>query len=224
VTVCSKSNADATEYVISVKEGVESAPFDIGLMIGEIAHHARGVLDWLAWSIATNPGESTTFPIWSHERTAKNGQPIKPTISGGLSPSAAQFVERVQPYVAWSSDPTASPLHWLHEMDRIDKHRHLIPTACSDSGYLRKVSGDIHGTVETDDLRSELKTGKPIARITLSEPNPDLDFDYQPVPYVSVDGIAPSLDELNIGVELAIAIDVVRLVVIEFAGAGLLLR
>lgn len=226
VTIWAKPNAEATEYVIRVKTGIGLIPADMGLMIGEIVHHARSTLDWLAWSIVTKPCDSTTFPLWPKGRGVnKAGKPIKPTISGGLSKLAASFVEQVQPYVAWSGDPTASPLHWLDEMDKIDKHRHLVPAACSDSGHFSPLGTGYRGTAEVEPFRSKLEPSNKLARVAFSEPNPGLDFNYQPFPYISVDGIAPSLDELNIVGELRYAVlTTVRRIVIAAAGAELLLR
>jgi hypothetical protein len=224
VTTVSKPNAEATEYVISVEKGIDTIPFEIGLMIGEVAHHARSTLDWLAWSIARNPCKHTAFPIWTYRGRDKNGKLLQPDIPGGLTEKARRLVKKVQPYEAWKADPSASPLYWLSELDNIDKHRHLLPAACADSGYFRKLPTSIRGTVDTSELRSELKPGKPIAHLIFSEPNPGLEFDYQPVPYVSVNEITPSLDELNIAGELGSALVYVRRIVIAFAGAELLRR
>jgi len=93
VTTVSKPNADATEYVISVEKGIDSIPFDIGMMIGEVAHHARSTLDWLAWSIARNPCNDTTFPIWTSPSIDKNGKLIQPFVAGGLAKDAKRLVK-----------------------------------------------------------------------------------------------------------------------------------
>ncbi len=224
VTVQSESNAEATEYVVYIEQGIDTVPFEIGLRIGEVAHHARSVLDWLACSIVKKPCDSTTFPLWTEARSNGHGKPIKPELSGGQSIAAAEFIEQVQPYIRWSSDPTASPLHWIDELDKIDKHQQLVPAACSDSGHFRAVTAPLHGVAEQEYFRSELKPCSKLARIAFSEPNPGLQFDYQPYPYVSVNRIAPSLDELNIAGELGTGIKVVRRIVIIAAEAGLLLR
>ncbi len=224
VTIRSESNAQATEYVVSVEQGIDVIPFEIGLRAGEVAHHARSVLDWLACSIGKNPGDSTTFPLWTKPRFNVHRKPIKPELSGGQSVVAAEFIEQVQPYVQWSSDPTASPLHWIDELDKIDKHKQLVPAACSDGGHFRAVTAPFHGIAEPEYFRSELKPRSKLARIAFSEPNPSLQFDYEPFPYVSVNGIAPSLDELNIAGELGYGIKVVRRIVTIAAEAGLLLR
>jgi hypothetical protein len=225
VTTVSKPNADATEYVISVEKGIDSIPFDIGMMIGEVAHHARSTLDWLAWSIARNPCNDTTFPIWTSPSIDKNGKLIQPFVAGGLAKDAKRLVKLLQPYVAWKAEPTASPLYWLRELDNIDKHRHIVATACADGGYLRQLSTSVRGTLTSERFRSELKPGKPIARVTCSEPNPDLEFDYQPILYIGVSDVAPSLDELNIVGELRYAmVQHVRRIVLAFAKTGLLRR
>lgn len=89
----------------------------------------------------------------------------------------------------------------------------------------RKVPSSWRGESSTEDLRTALKTGAPIARITFTEPNPGLEFDYQPEPFIGVQGIAPSLDEYEIIGELKFSmIRPVQRIVIEAAGAGLLRR
>lgn len=215
VTTCSKPNADSTEYVVRVEKGIEDVPFEIGLEIGEIAHHVRSTLDWLAWSLARKPCKTTGFPIWRSQHRDRNGKLLQPTVDGGLSPAAKRIIKGLQPYEARKADPTSSILYHLKELDNIDKHRHLVAVGCSDEGYFRQLPVEIRGTIETEDLRSELKPERPIARITLSEPNPGLKFEYQPVPYISVSGIAPSFQELGIVTELAIQVDTARRILVD---------
>jgi hypothetical protein len=224
VTIRSESNTEATEYVVYVEKGIDMLPFEIALRIGEVAHHARSVLDWLACAIGKNPGDSTTFPLWTEPRTNVHGKPIKPELSGGQSARARDFVEQVQPYERWSSNPLDSPLHLIDQLDKIDKHKQLIPAACSNAGHFSPLAVPFRGTAEPRYCRSELKPGSKLARITFSEPNPGLEFEYEPFPYVSVNGIAPHFDELNIAGELHDGIYVVRRIVITASDAGLFLR
>lgn len=224
VTTRSEPNAESTEYVVRVEKGIEDVPFEIGLEVGEIAHHVRSTLDWLAWKISRSPCEDTLFPIWSRESRTPQGRVEHPGIAGGLTRDAKRLIQRLQPYEARKGDPTNNILHWLKELDNIDKHRHLVAVGCSDSGYFRQLPVSIRGMVETEDLRSELKPERPIARITLSEPNPGLEFQYEPLPFISVNGIAPSFDDLNIVTELAIQVDTVRRIITDGFVWGELLR
>ncbi len=224
MTIRSESSADATEYVIYVEKGIDMFPFEIALRIGEIAHHTRSVLDWLACAIGKNSGDSTTFPIWTERRANVNGKPIKPELSGGQSARARDFIEQVQPYERWSSNPTDSPLHLINELDKIDKHKQLLPAACSNRGHFRPLAKPFRGIAEPEYYVSELKPDSKLARIAFSEPNPGLEFEYEPFPYVSVNGIAPHFDELNIAGELHDGIYVVRRIVIAASDAGLFLR
>lgn len=224
VTVSEEPNAEATEYVIRVEKGTDPIPFDIALMIGNVAHHARATLDWLAWSIARNPCKETAFPIWTHRGRDKNGKLLQPTIPGGLTQTAKRLVKKLQPYEARQSPPTTSPLYWLRELDNIHKHRHLVPAGCANSGYVSSVPR-IRGTMHVEELPCILEPGEEVAHVTLSEPNPNLGLDYQPIPYVSVNGISPYLDELNIVGELRyVMVGYVRKIVIAFSRAGLLRR
>jgi hypothetical protein len=224
VTIRSESNAEATEYVVRVEKGIDMFPFEIALRIGEVAHHARSVLDWLGCAIGDNPGDSTTFPLWTEPRTNVHGKPIKPELSGGQSARARSFIEQVQPYERWRSNPTDSPLYLIDQLDKIDKHKQLIPAACSNAGHFGPLGVSFNGIAEVEYFRSELKPGNKLMRTTFTEPNPGLEFDYEPFPYVSVNGIAANFDELNIAGELSDGINVVRRMVIAASDAGLFLR
>jgi hypothetical protein len=200
VTTSAWSNPDGTEYIIRVDQGIKETPIEIALMIGDVAHHARSALDWLAWGLAIQPNNTTAFPIWTRPRV-KNGQPVHPSIAGGATQDVEDILRQIQPYERWKSDPLTSPLYWLREIDNIHKHRHLVTAACSDGGYHRKLIR-VSGEIEEETFPNELKPGEPIARFKLSEPNPGLEFDYLPVPYISVTNIAPVLEHENIIGEL----------------------
>lgn len=226
VTTRAEPNPESTEYVVRVEKGVEDLPVEIPLMIGDIAHHARSTLDWLAWSIARYPCKNTSFPIWASPSIDKNGRRIQPFVAGGLNAAAKRAVKQLQPYERWKANPLNSPLYWLRELDNVHKHRHLVAAACSHSGYFRELPAGWRGEAEAEYFASELKAGEKLARIAFSEPNPGLDFDYYAVPYISVAGIDPSLDGLNsiVGELRYMMLRLVRGIVIEFAQAGLMRR
>jgi hypothetical protein len=83
VTTSAWSNPDGTEYIIRVDQGIKKTPIELALMIGDVAHHARSALDWLAWGLAIQPNNTTAFPIWTRP-PVKNGQPVHPSIAGGV--------------------------------------------------------------------------------------------------------------------------------------------
>lgn len=215
VTTIAKSNADSTEYVIYVKDGIDQIPIDFSWMIGDVVHNARAALDNLAWSLARNPNHHTAFPIWDVAPTGPGGQRQQPSIAGGVSAEVKRLVKKAQPYVTWADDPLMSPLYWLRELNNIDKHKHYLTVACSDGGYHRKVIA-IKGDLEEVTPPRILEPGAEIARYIFTEPNPGLEFDYQPIPYISVRGITPALDEFNIVGELYDILYVVRQIVIAF--------
>jgi hypothetical protein len=225
VTTTIETNADATEYVIRVDKGVDRIPDEIPLMIGDVAHCARAALDWLAWSVARNPGKDTSFPIWtSPSINSGTRKIIQPFIAGGTTPTVKRLVKQVQPYVALQSDPTAHPLYWLRELDNIHKHRHLVAAACSDGGHFRTIPNSIHGTAHVQNSPSELEAGSEICRLIFSEPNPEFQFEYHPEPYIGVREIAPSLAG-NIVAELRYdMIDYARKIVAAFSECGCLRR
>jgi hypothetical protein len=207
VTTVTESNADATEYLIRVDKGIDGIPIEIALMIGDVAHHARSALDWLAYGLAAQPNECTSFPIWSVPHINKGtGKREQPSIPGGITAAVKKLVKAVQPYTTGKGNPADHPLVWMRKLDNIHKHRHLVAAACSDNGYLYNIPVEIHGSVSLKKLRSELKPGEPVARITISEPNPNLQFDYRPLPHIGINGVAPVLENANIGAELDEAI------------------
>lgn len=111
---------------------LQPPPDGVSMLIGDTAHAARSCLDHLAWALATNPDEHTTFPI-CETGTDKNGAQIRPSIPGGVrSKKCRDLLYQVQPYYG-GKDPAFSPLVWLKKLDNVDKHRFVVAAAASHS-------------------------------------------------------------------------------------------
>jgi hypothetical protein len=185
-------------------------PVEISLSIGDIAHNTRAALDHLAYALARNPGMDTVFPIWKEPRVDKStGKRLQPFIAGGVRREVKQILRAVQPYNSRQRAPEDHTLFKLRELDNVDKHRYLVTSVCSDWGYHRKLVQWV-GDVEIISQPSRLEPGDEIARFIFTEPNPGLEFDYQPSPRISVREVIPALDEAEIVGELHDMIAYVR--------------
>lgn len=113
-------------------------PDSFGLLIGDFLHNLRSGLDNLAYALMlAGPGPVTDkmkgaseFPIFGDENP-KGQAGHGPAMFGGAAhkyagwkPGAKTAVEALQPYHRGQTF-TSDPLWWLHELDRIDKHRFL---------------------------------------------------------------------------------------------------
>ncbi|WP_344677784.1 hypothetical protein [Microbacterium schleiferi] len=122
---------ESRDYVVSVE--MDPVPVEIALTFGDGIQNFRSTLDYLARALVLANGMrpvdggrgSTQFPILL--RRPDGGVTIRP----GVSPEAAEIVERVQPYNA--DEPEKHPLWRLHELSNTDKHRLLHITALSGS-------------------------------------------------------------------------------------------
>ena len=102
-------------------------PERFSIISGEVVHHLRSCLDHLVWQLVLAhdkeaPGDWLEFPIfWDLEKYPAGARSkIK-----GISPEAADLIERLQPYHAVGAEKD-HPLLVLHDLDVIDKHRLLI--------------------------------------------------------------------------------------------------
>jgi hypothetical protein len=135
------------ERVAFVVEHARQPPPQWGVLIGECIYNFHSALDQLAYQLAVAnqprgivPGliaESSAFPIFnSGPRFRQRDRRGHPTRSSGLykirgaSPGAQAIIERLQPYHRWK-EPRARALWQLHELSRVDKHRHLHVTHSS---------------------------------------------------------------------------------------------
>lgn len=99
-------------------------PADWALVVGDIAHNARTALDHAAWQLVLaaggTPDRRTTFPLLPE-------RPDRPLLPG-LSENLHRAVEAEQPYMRGGE---VNPARLIHELDRIDKHRILLPAVAA---------------------------------------------------------------------------------------------
>jgi hypothetical protein len=111
-----------------VFEQQRRVPPSIAVDLGEYLYNLRTALDYCAYAVAIidsdldpPPGDDLIlFPIYSDvDSFRRNRHRIDP-----LTEKHRQWIEAVQPY-AGGDDPRASPLYWVNELARIDRHRQL---------------------------------------------------------------------------------------------------
>lgn len=103
-----------------VVRGIEPRP-QLAALAGDVAHNARTALDQLAWEVATMHGVATdrlTFPVF-RERPDDIDK-----LMPGAPGTVLEALDREQPY---RDGDHVSPLVVIHELNRIDKHRILLP-------------------------------------------------------------------------------------------------
>lgn len=120
-------NIQARKYIFTA-HGESEVPPRFSVLIGEIVHNLRSILDHVVTQLAAiGPGGGNPyvleFPICrtpeKFKQSCQSGK-IK-----GVTGSAATLIEELQPYR--TSDPVdTSSLLILHDLNRSDKHRLLV--------------------------------------------------------------------------------------------------
>lgn len=115
-----QESGDLVEQV----DGVQPVPPYVPLLVGEILHNLRSSLDHLIYGLLPEGGETrrdrSEFPIFLREDEFEKNARRK---YGGIGEVAEQIVRSSQPFMV--PRPLAHPLWQLHDLNRIDKHRHL---------------------------------------------------------------------------------------------------
>lgn len=111
-----------------------AVPERIALIAGDAAHNVRSALDHFAWA-AVSPviaGTQTYFPVWSSS-SAPTPVQWRKRVSHQMNGASAELVEAVVELEAWETGRDS--LLWaIHELDRVDKHRLLLPVAVAFTG------------------------------------------------------------------------------------------
>ena len=99
----------------------------ISVLIGEVIHGLRSILDYLVWEFAIKSGSSfdkrnIMFPVCISEEKFK--QVLISKKLKGVPEKYINFIESLQPYK--TDDKENSVIKILHDLDIIDKHRLLI--------------------------------------------------------------------------------------------------
>ena len=135
ITLTESGGAGARTFTVNT---VRPLPDSIALLVGDAAHNIRSALDHFAWSAARDPDRRTMFPIWGREDApdAKKWQDKVCQGLRGASPALQAAVLSLQPWPTGSN----SQLWYIHELDRIDKHRLLISVAAANTGVVFEVA------------------------------------------------------------------------------------
>lgn len=105
-------------------------PTEWSAIVGDFAYNLRSALDHLVWQLAllftSNPRRSTEFPIFDTISSYQNSRSGAKRKLRDVLPASHSIIESLQPYHRrdW---PEVEHLWWLHEINRIDKHREIIP-------------------------------------------------------------------------------------------------
>lgn len=136
VTFAPEVYPDDKEFRIVITE-VREAPIEVGVIVGEIAHALRSVLDHLVWELAFvdsgcrgKGNDHTTFPLcgspsaFSERRRSADVR--------GVSKAHVALIEMAQPYQPWYGGG-GHPLRLIARLDNDDKHK-VVQTVASTGG------------------------------------------------------------------------------------------
>jgi hypothetical protein len=190
------------EHVYRVEIRQEPPPY-LGTIVGDVLHNLRSALDSIVYdlsltaSLCLTPGQraSTGFPI------AADPEKFKPCPIRFLSPSAQAQVRAAQPYE--SEAPLLNPLWMIGQLNNVDKHRRVlvVPAFSMGSIHTKPTSALpkgrrlldllplpwVRSTAAPLDFDERLhavgpfQTGAELARFTFSEPQPEVDMEFQPM-------------------------------------------
>ena len=169
-------------------------PAEWSAIVGDFTYNLRSALDHLAWQLAllvtTKPHRSTEFPIFNstsayQDRSSGANRKLRDVL-----PASHSIIESLQPYHRgdW---PEVEHLWWLHEINRIDKHREIIPCfiqaafGFSDMRNIYKVGTLYDGLIRSIKIPPKGKV-KIEFGVDIAFDVPDMPF---PVDFMRLDGI-----------------------------------
>ena len=139
--IFSEDNSQTAERTFFLRV-VREIPIQYSALIGDICQNLCGALDHLAWhlvqssSITPKSSENQIyFPIFESSREYEAGKMRK---IQGMTQAAIKAIDDIQPYYRPDVTPgigNGANLFWLHEINRLDKHRLLIPAWVSMTGH-----------------------------------------------------------------------------------------
>jgi hypothetical protein len=147
---------DTAEYVLRARIAAQP-PSELSLLIGDCAHALRSALDHLAFQLATaytpSPlpdgiARTSEFPIFDDPTAYQRAAERK---LRGVDPRAKDLIETMQPYHGGDWELLA----FVHELDRIDKHRALNVTVAN-----------------TEQIQINVRYALPLQSVTLIPPGP----------------------------------------------------
>ncbi len=128
-----KDDAQTQERTYYIRV-LKSIPLEFSALIGDILQNLRSSLDHLAWHLVKSSpvtpkaaDHQIYFPIFE---TASEYRAGKMTKIRGVTDAAMQALDAVEPYYRPDITPgigNGVALFWLHELNKLNKHRLLIP-------------------------------------------------------------------------------------------------
>lgn len=201
ITTLKQIDADNKEFRVVIGD-VREPPIDIGIVIGEVAHALRNVLDHLVWELAFvdngcrgKGNDNTAFPLCGNPSDFPRR--VR-TDLGGVSKDHVALIELAQPYHPWYGGGR-HPLGLIAALDNDDKHK-VVQTTFAMGGPMiihvrsfRDCRG-IPGSTATgfNPMGRHLELGTILLRqpIQITGPNPDVEV------YVNF-GLDCALRDLN---------------------------
>lgn len=169
---------DRTSWVTMRLRVVHAPPIQFGLIFGDMISNLRAALDHLVWQLVlvnkAQPRKGTCFPIVTHERDWDRA-------SRALSGVADRWVKKmraVQPYHDSTKAPD-HPLAALDDVNNVNKHRVISPSATAALGYRphlifnRPTRGNEEIRYEQP-ARMELVSGARLGRVRIISPEKDI--------------------------------------------------
>lgn len=115
-------------------------PESIPLIVGDAVHNIRSALDHFAWAAASpqERGVHTYFPVCSSAAACMQDKWQK-QVHSQMRGASAGLIDAVVKIEAWESGRDS--LLWaIHALDRVDKHRLVLPVAVALAGMY--IDGD----------------------------------------------------------------------------------
>jgi len=164
---------------------IGNMPYDVPLLVSEILHHQRTVLDHLVWAsvplTGAMPTKQTRFPIALTKKTFEDA--IGKGALDNVPLVLQELIERYQPYHN-EINPSDHVLACLHRINNEDKHHMLLVIA---AGLAMPDTIVAHGAVRTTIHLPPAGSGRPLHRaiendvevqwISYSPPHADTSFE-----------------------------------------------
>jgi hypothetical protein len=185
-------------YYLRVRK---ETPRRFSALIGDIAQNLRSSLDHLAWHLVKSSpitpkaeDKNIYFPIFE---TASKYHAGKMTRIQGMTDAAIQAIDRIEPYYRPSGPSigigNGAHLYILHEINKLDKHRLLVPIWGSMVSHtiprsrlaelpeeLRAALGDGEVFLAANAVTpGPLKDGSKLCTLPISEVNDDMKFNFR---------------------------------------------
>ena len=127
-----KDNLQTQERTFYVRS-LTKIPIEFSALVGDILQNLRTSLDHLAWHLVSNSpvtpkarDRDIYFPIFETASEYRAGKMKK---IEGMTAAAIQAIDAVEPYYRPDGIGIGQgvALFWIHELNKLDKHRLLIP-------------------------------------------------------------------------------------------------